>query len=635
LEVLNKRSNRFTEHDKELAETLAAQAGISLQRARLLEQAKGRGADQEATSLSRRYHRLLEITRMMAGTADLPALLGIIIDRSIELLSAERASLFLYEPDSQELVSRVASECEEIRFKVDLGIAGATIREGKTIVVDDAPSDPRFNPDIDRRTGYHTRSILSVPLLDCDGGWVGVLQVLNKRGAPFDSQDKVIAETLAAQAGVSLQRARLMERTVGQQRDEVARRQARDQKELLDITLRMAGTVDLETLLELIIERGVQLLDAERASVFLYQPDSDEVIARVARGVDEIRCPADRGIVGATLRQGQTLRVDDAYADPRFNPEIDRRTGFRTRSLISVPLRDIGGELVGVLQILNKRAEHFSDYDIQLAETLGAQAGVGLQRARLIADRSRAREMEKAMAIAQQIQCDLLPTASPSICGFDVAGFSQPADLTGGDTYDYLPLPDGRWMVAVADASGHGLGPALVIAQTRAMLRAMSMQAACPSVMLRAVNDLLCRDLGEERFVTCLVGVLDPLAGLLTLASAGHGPALVYQVAHARFREIGATDLPLGILPDATFDQQITVAFRPGDTLVIPTDGISDAWGMEGERFGTERIESIIRRDHRLPCERIAENLRRAVCIFSDGTVQSDDLTALVIKRKA
>lgn len=410
-------------------------------------------------------------------------------------------------------------------------------------------------------------------------------------------------------------------------------KKCRDLQKVLEITRVMAAAVELDDVLHLIVDRGMELLDAERASLFLYESDTNELVSRIASDVDEIRFSADRGIAGATIHTKQTLTVPDARADPRFNPEIDRKTGFHTRNILSVPLSDHQGQLVGVLQVLNKRSGAFTDDDIALAETLGAQAGVSLQRARLIEHYVRQQEMERAMRIAREIQQGLFPSEAPRICGFDVAGFSEPADDTGGDTYDFLPLPTGEWMLAVADASGHGIGPALVIAETRAMLRAISLQDCGVSEVLATANTLLSHDL-EGRFVTCFLGLLDPLRSSLMYATAGHGPLLFYDRNRDEFTRTVATGLPLGIMADVDYSQIIAHTFGPSDFAAITTDGFFEADNAAGELFGVDRMVDVLRRDRDLPSEQMIRNLHQAVLSFTDGRPQSDDLTAIVIRRK-
>jgi phosphoserine phosphatase len=406
-----------------------------------------------------------------------------------------------------------------------------------------------------------------------------------------------------------------------------------DLHKVLEISRSMVAATDLASLLRVIIDRGMELLGAERATLFLYDPEANELVSRVAAGVEELRIPADRGISGATIRGGRTLNVPDVYADERFNPEIDRTTGFRTRSLLSVPLFGHDARLVGVLQVINKRDGAFDDYDVTLAETLGAQAGVAIQREDLLAHYLRKQQMERAMNIARDIQRGLLPKTAPRLAGFDIAGFSLPAEETGGDTYDFFELPDGRWVLSVADASGHGIGSALVIAETRALLRAVALRGGEAGEVLRAVNDLLGADLGDERFVTCFCGFLHAAQSVLTYASAGHGPLIFYQRSSDQFQQLPATSLPLGVARPEEDSQTVRHPLAAGDFAVISTDGFMDTTNPAGLEFGTARVIELLRRHRDDSAEGMIRALHAAVCDFAAGASQVDDLTAVVVKR--
>jgi len=411
-------------------------------------------------------------------------------------------------------------------------------------------------------------------------------------------------------------------------------KQLRDLQRILEISRSMVAAADLDALLRLIIERSMELLDAERATLFLYDAPRNELYSRIAAGVEALRVPADRGIAGATVKTDRTINVPDAYADERFNREVDRATGFHTRNILSVPLRDHEGGLVGVLQVLNKRGGAFDDYDISLAETLGAQAGVAIQRANLIEHYLAKKQMERAMRIAQEIQQDLLPEGSPCACGFDIAGHCEPADETGGDTYDFMQLNDGRHMIMVGDATGHGIGPALVIAETRAMLRAVSLEGCDVRSTLKTANRLLTADLDGSRFVTCFLSVLDPLSCTLTYASAGHGPLIFYTRGTDRFQEAPSTAIPLGIIEDTDYHLANLFHFEPGDFAAITTDGYFEAVAPSGEQFGIPRLLDVLRRCRDLPARDMILNLRKAVETFSAGQKQADDMTAIIIRRK-
>ncbi|MDY7011765.1 MAG: GAF domain-containing SpoIIE family protein phosphatase [Planctomycetota bacterium] len=405
-------------------------------------------------------------------------------------------------------------------------------------------------------------------------------------------------------------------------------------EKVLQISRDMVATSDLDELLGVIIARSMELLEAERATLFLYDADSDELFSKIAAEAGEIRFPAGVGIAGAVVRSKQVLNVPDAYADERFNRNIDRQTGFRTRNILAVPLLDYAGELVGVLEVLNKRRSGFDNDDITLAETLGAQAGVVIQRARLLEHYLEKQRMEQALRIARQIQQDILPKENPRIAGFDMAGWSSPADETGGDIYDFLELGDGRWTFMLADATGHGIGPALVIAEARAMLRALSgADLDIPAVMAR-VNDLLTVDLGQSRFVTCLFALLDGPVGIVRYVSAGQGPIIFYDRAADKFDELPATSLPLGILEGTEYNEQVNRRLAAGDMMILTTDGFFEAADAEGELFGTERMCQIIRRCRDLSADEIIQNLRQKLFEFTGPVPQADDLTAIIVKKR-
>jgi len=406
-----------------------------------------------------------------------------------------------------------------------------------------------------------------------------------------------------------------------------------DLQKVLDITRVMAATVDLHDLLQLVIDRSMELLDAERASVFLYEAESNELVSIVAAGSGEIRFPADRGLAGSAAQNKTTINVSDAYNDDRFDSSVDHESGFHTRNILSIPLCDHQGGLVGVLQVLNKRGGGFADSDMNLAETLAAQAGVALQRAKLIEHYVAKQEMQRAMEIAREIQRGLLPSGPPLIMGFDVAGYSESADDTGGDTFDFLQLQDGRWLLAIADASGHGVGPALVIAQTRAMLRAIAMQGRDVSAILATANDLLCRDL-QGRFVTCFLSMVDPITGGMTYASAGHGPLLFYDFSSDEFDELPSTGLPMGVMEDADYDQVVARQLATGDFAAITTDGFFEAANADGEMFGMARLRRLLRDNRDLSAAGMIEVVCEAVEQFTVGMRQADDLTMIVAKKK-
>jgi sigma-B regulation protein RsbU (phosphoserine phosphatase) len=410
-------------------------------------------------------------------------------------------------------------------------------------------------------------------------------------------------------------------------------REVRDLQVVLGVARAMAGAPDLGSLLTLILDALRHLLNAERSTLFLYDRATHELHGRIADRAEEVRFPADAGLAGAAARTRRTINIPDAYADPRFNREVDRQTGFRTRCLLTVPLTGTEDQLVGVVQVLNKADGVFTPYDEYLAEALAAQVGVAVQRATLLEHYVQKKQMEGALAIARDIQQGLLPRAAPRVAGYDLAGWSRPADQTGGDYYDFIPLADGRLAVVVADASGHGIGAALMISETRAYLRAFSGQTDLPTEVLDRANHWLCADQLEGRFVTAFFGILDPTGHRLDYASAGHGPLFWYDAGRKEVTVTPATGLMLAVLDPLPIRPVAPVAFAPGDLGVFLSDGLLEAPDPAGEQFGKERLIRVLTANAERPAAGLIEALRAAVDEFTAGGPQLDDFTVVVVKR--
>ena len=246
---------------------------------------------------------------------------------------------------------------------------------------------------------------------------------------------------------------------------------------------------------------------------------------------------------------------------------------------------------------------------------------------------ARIAQFQHDLGIARSIQQGLLPKSPPRVDGFDIAGWNQPADETGGDYFDWQQLPDGRIAVTVADVTGHGIGPALGMAACRAYARAGFAAERDLRNLLGRLNQLLYQDLPAEKFVTLAAGVLNPLDGALDLISAGHGPLLFYSAAEDRFHSYEAHGLPLGLLPDFSYGCPQLLKFAPGDILVLVTDGFIDWTNAEGQDFGEIRLRNVIQTHRQMPAAAIISELHSAIVEFTRPTPQFDDLTALIVKR--
>jgi serine phosphatase RsbU (regulator of sigma subunit) len=247
--------------------------------------------------------------------------------------------------------------------------------------------------------------------------------------------------------------------------------------------------------------------------------------------------------------------------------------------------------------------------------------------------RSQVDRLEHDLAIARSIQQSLLPPVMPQIKGFEIAGWNKPADQTGGDYYDWQLLADGKVVVALADVTGHGIGPALLAAICRAYARANFRVGKGLLDSMEQLNAALVGDIGEGRFVTFVAAVCSPGCSRVEVLSAGHGPLFLYVLKEDCFEEFNAQGLPLGIVAKLVSEPPQVLELVRGDLLVLATDGFFEWANSQGEFFGPKRLEEVIRTSKEKQPWEIISALYQATLEFSGGTKQQDDLTAVVIKR--
>lgn len=243
------------------------------------------------------------------------------------------------------------------------------------------------------------------------------------------------------------------------------------------------------------------------------------------------------------------------------------------------------------------------------------------------------KQVEHELQIARSIQQSLLPKVRPQIAGFQVAGWSRSAEDTGGDFYDWKRLPDGRWIMVLADVTGHGIGPAILASVCRAYSRAnYNIQGSLEGI-LKNINQAFVEDLTPERFATFVAAVCEEGNDELELLSAGHGPIFLYSSESRALSSMGAQALPLGILPDVWAGQPVKLRMQPGDMVILATDGFSEWENRNGEQFGADRLAQVICRFCKHEPEIIIAELYASVLKFAQGSPQQDDLTAILIKR--
>lgn len=395
------------------------------------------------------------------------------------------------------------------------------------------------------------------------------------------------------------------------------------------------SSLDIEEVLELIMTTSRQILAAEACSLMLVDEQTGELVFEVAQGpvADKLkrgtRLEKGKGIAGYVFEIGEPLLIEDAYQDARFHPGFDEQTGFRTRSVLCVPLK-VKGRMVGVVQIINRRdGLSFCREDCETLTLLSTHAAIAIENARMHRALLRKQQMESDLAFATNVQLSFLPQEVPSVTGFRFHAHYQPALEVGGDFYDFIDLNGGNWGILIGDVSGKGVASALYMAKLTSDFRMLALRHKDPVKLIGYINDLLCRRSRRGMFVTLLYMVLDTAHRRLQYVNAGHVPAVLWNRRRECFQVLrGIGGPPLGILPGRGYPSG-TVELSPGDCLLLSTDGLVEAKSPDGRRLGWEEVSEAVRGGDSC-AESVLARVSGRMKAFTRGCPQSDDTTLVV-----
>jgi signal transduction histidine kinase/putative methionine-R-sulfoxide reductase with GAF domain len=384
--------------------------------------------EQQLKREQRRLHAVRELGRVLGATLDLDRLLVVLLEKVTEILDAERATIFLTSDDGTLLESKIAQggAIAAIRLRVGEGIAGWVAQSGATLNIPDAYADPRFNKDIDKASGFRTRSLLCLPMPDHRGRTIGVLQMLNKRLRPFDADDEELAATVAAHAGISLENSKLYQSVLQKNTalllaQEQLRQRIAELDILFEIEREASAAINLDELLDRLLQRAVELVDAEAGSVLLRERASGDLFFRSARGrgaesLRRIKLPPGQGIVGWVALHAQPLLVNDPAHDARHDTLVAESIGVPARNILAAPLlRPRAGEdehdpsddanALGAIELVNKRGgAPFDAADLKLLTLIAGQAA----RAILIARNREERATQGRLASLGQMMSGVM-----------------------------------------------------------------------------------------------------------------------------------------------------------------------------------------------------------------------------------
>jgi adenylate cyclase len=329
-----------------------------------------------------------------------------------QILQADRTTIFLVDEEREQLWSKIAQgegeKSLEIRVPLNVGIAGHVAATGKCLNIADVYSHPLFNRDVDRQTGYRTRNVLCMPIFSTKNRVVAVVQLMNKAGnEPFNADDERQFREFASSIGIILESCNSFY---------IAARNQKGVAALLKATSCLAQSLDLEKTLRAVMDEARGLMQADRSTLFLLDREQGQLWSKVETAdgstLMEIRIPADRGIAGYVASTGQSLNIPNAYEDPRFDPSTDKRTGYRTRNILCMPVYNSEGVLIGVTQLINKHQGSFTSSDEEFMRAFNIQAGIALENAQLF----------ESVLLEKQYQKDMLQSLSDAVISTDMQG---------------------------------------------------------------------------------------------------------------------------------------------------------------------------------------------------------------------
>lgn len=410
---------------------------------------------------------------------------------------------------------------------------------------------------------------------------------------------------------------------------------------IVEATKRLNSTLDLGELIHIILQIATRQTGAERGTVFLMDPEHNEIWSLVGLGLNQqvIRLPAERGIAGWVAREGVSVRLANAYNDPRFEPEVDRKLGFKTRQLLCLPIRNEAGAIIGVLQLLNK-ADGFTDEDEAFLDALSSHVALALEKAQLHRERVEKEKMERDLALAREIQAGFLPDAPPVLPGIEIAVSHRPSQMVGGDYYDFLAVNAGgkeALLLVVADVEGKGAASALVMANVQATLHALADRVDPLEKLPALINEKILMGARGSRaqgrttkYLSMFLALVEKEGRRVRYVNAGHvPPALIRADGRKEWLETGG--MIVGLLPDVEFECG-SVDLEPGDLLVACTDGITEAVDANGNEFSRQRLaESVARLREHTP-EEIMLDILEEVDEHSRYGIYEDDRILLLLK---
>ena len=401
---------------------------------------------------------------------------------------------------------------------------------------------------------------------------------------------------------------------------------------ILEASKLLNSTLDLAELTGIILKIVGDELGIDRGTVFVLDRSRQVLRSLVAQGMEgkAMMLPVGKGIAGFVAATGQTIDIPNAYADTRFDASFDANSGYSTKDIYCMPIINRMGEIVGVLELMN-RARPLIQEDEQFLSGVSVHIGLALENAQLHREILEKRKMEQELRLAREIQQKFYPRIPESFGGVEISASSEMCEAVGGDYLGYFPFEDGRFLLILGDVSGKGIGAALVMSSLHAACRALVRHVQKIEDVTNILNETFVETTDARTFVTMLVLLVDTIGGRVHLIRAGHNPPLTITASGETMLLDAGGGPPLGIFPKIRYGREI-LPVEPGTVFVVYTDGVSEAENSRGEQLGLDNLASIICAARMKSATQIHETVRASLKDFAGDAPVRDDSTLVVLK---
>ncbi|PJZ70678.1 serine/threonine protein phosphatase [Leptospira perolatii] len=568
-----------------------------------------------------------DITARINSTDDLEELLGIIIETTKDVLNTEGCSLLLYDKEEDCLVFQIAKgdkgeSLAELKVPRGKGIAGIVLESLEPVIVNDAQNDPRIYRNIDQAVGFTTRNLICVPM-KAQGEIQGVLEAVNSQERPeFSIKDIKILEYLSDLAAIAIRNRRLIQ----QLKD-----RARELDCLYQISQAISNISEMDQFLNLTVHSLSDVLNAERVSLIFQNPRSNsfELSKSVGFGIEEESQLVDetQGILNKILSEGKPLLVQ---GQNDISPELLNPARYKTKSFVSVPIRQ-NGKIIGILNAADKESgESFSVQDLSILSTISNQIAEAYNSLLVKDQKEKLTSIRRDMQIASQIQLNSLPSIPKKMHLLEIETSYTASKEIGGDFYDLVYHNPDEISVLIADVSGKGIAAALFMEFSKTIIAGEVSRNSSTSISLMSANRIIQEKSGYFMFVTVMLIRINMLKKRIRFSSAGHNDQILYRAKEKKVVFLATKGMPLGIKESEIEEQEVD--YQPGDLLILYTDGVSETTNKDGEMYGLENLAKLIERNGDMPVENLKDLILDTTDAFRGEMDPHDDYTLLLVR---